>query len=76
MLSMGITLTPKDFVDVLKKPFAVILQTLGCYVMMPLLALSLGRGANLSPDLVAGMVLVGSINGGQVLAILLPVAKL
>jgi len=65
MLSMGITLTPKDFADVLRNPTSVVIQALGCYVMMPLLALGLGKGANLSPELIAGMVLVGSINGGQ-----------
>jgi len=33
--------------------------------MMPLLALGLGKAFNLEPALIAGMVLVGSINGGQ-----------
>lgn len=65
MVSMGITLTPKDFMDVLKKPNSVMLQMAGCYVMMPALALGLGKLFSLSPDLIAGMVLVGSINGGQ-----------
>lgn len=65
MLSMGITLTPKDFADVAKNPASVIIQVLECYVMMPLLALGLGYAFKLSPELIAGMVLVGSINGGQ-----------
>ena len=37
----------------------------GCYVMMPLLALAISNALGLSPELTAGMVLVGSINGGQ-----------
>ena len=65
MLSMGITLTPQDFVDVASKPVPVIMQFLLCYVMMPLLALGLGKGFAVDPALLAGMVLVGSINGGQ-----------
>merc|ERR1719504_540838 len=38
---------------------------IGCYVMMPALALFLSKSLGLSPALTAGMVLVGSINGGQ-----------
>ncbi|GMI10187.1 hypothetical protein TrRE_jg6573 [Triparma retinervis] len=65
MLSMGITLAPSDFVRVGKRPNAVIIQFLLCYAMMPLLALALGIFFRLDPALLAGMVLVGSINGGQ-----------
>jgi bile acid:Na+ symporter, BASS family len=65
MLSMGITLTPQDFLDVLKEPAAVAMQFSLCYAMMPFLALGLGKFFNLEPALLAGMVLVGSINGGQ-----------
>mmetsp|Transcript_13822 Transcript_13822/g.19806 ORF Transcript_13822/g.19806 Transcript_13822/m.19806 type:complete len:429 (+) Transcript_13822:158-1444(+) len=65
MLSMGITLTPADFGKVLKRPNAVSIQFSLCYGVMPLLAVALGRGFGLDPALLAGMVLVGSINGGQ-----------
>lgn len=65
MLSMGITLTPQDFLDVLKEPVAVAMQFTLCYAMMPFLAFGLGKFFNLEPALLAGMVLVGSINGGQ-----------
>lgn len=65
MLSMGITLTPADFVKVASRPNAVLMQFSLCYVMMPLLALGLGSAFGLSPALLGGMVLVGSINGGQ-----------
>jgi BASS family bile acid:Na+ symporter len=65
MLSMGITLTPKDFVRVGKQPTAVIVGFLLCYVMCPALGLALGRAFNLDVDLIAGLVLVGCINGGQ-----------
>lgn len=65
MLSMGITLSPKDFVNVLKRPNAVVVGFGFCYIMMPALAYALGLGAGLSPALLAGLVLVGCINGGQ-----------
>jgi BASS family bile acid:Na+ symporter len=66
MLSMGITLTPKDFADVFSEDLpSVATQWAGCYIMMPMLALALSKMAGLSPELTAGMVLVGSINGGQ-----------
>lgn len=65
MLSMGITLTPADFVKVASRPNAVIMQFSLCYAMMPVLAYSLGKAFALDPAIIAGMVLVGSINGGQ-----------
>lgn len=65
MLSMGITLTPQDFIDVASRPGAVLMQFALCYMMMPGLALILGQVFGLNPALLAGMVLVGSINGGQ-----------
>lgn len=65
MLSMGITLTPKDFADVASEPKSVLMQFSLCYAMMPALAFGLGKMCGLSPALIAGMVLVGSINGGQ-----------
>merc|ERR1719253_2175876 len=65
MLSMGITLTPQDFLDVMKEPVSVAMQFTLCYAMMPALALGLGKLFKLDSALLAGMVLVGSINGGQ-----------
>mmetsp|Transcript_11371 Transcript_11371/g.33916 ORF Transcript_11371/g.33916 Transcript_11371/m.33916 type:complete len:421 (+) Transcript_11371:143-1405(+) len=65
MLSMGITLAPKDFVRVASRPNAVLLNFALCYGMMPVLGLTLGKLFGLSPELCAGMVLVGATNGGQ-----------
>jgi len=65
MLSMGITLTPADFVAVASEPSSVLLQFSLCYGMMPALAWGLGKMFGLDTGLLAGMVLVGSINGGQ-----------
>jgi len=65
MFSMGITLTVNDFVRVFQKPGVVGLGFVVCYVAMPMLAYLLAMTFNLSPALLAGLVLVGSINGGQ-----------
>lgn len=65
MLSMGITLTPNDFKKVAQRPNATVMQFALCYGMMPFLAYALGRVFKLSPALIGGMVLVGSVNGGQ-----------
>jgi len=65
MLSMGITLSPSDFTKVASRPNSVVMQFSLCYAMMPVLALALGKAFALDPALLAGMVLIGSINGGQ-----------
>ncbi|KAK3274794.1 sodium/pyruvate cotransporter [Cymbomonas tetramitiformis] len=65
MFSMGITLTFDDFKRVFGKPGVVAIGFVACYVMMPLLALGLGKLFGYSGALLAGIVLVGSINGGQ-----------
>ena len=66
MLSMGITLSPAEFAAVAKEPNSIFVQFSLCYVMMPLLALALGKAFKLNDALLAGTVLVGCINGGQV----------
>lgn len=65
MLSMGITLSVDDFRRVLRRFGAVALGFFGCYAIMPLLALALAKLFNLPPDLAAGTILIGAVNGGQ-----------
>ena len=65
MLSMGITLTLDDFKRVFSKPDIVGIGFLACYVMMPVTAMLVGNMMGLSGPLLAGLILVGSINGGQ-----------
>lgn len=65
MLSMGITLTVDDFRKVLSRFGAVTIGFLGCYLLMPALALGLASLFRLPPDLAAGTILVGAVNGGQ-----------
>lgn len=65
MFSMGITLTIDDFKRVFAKPRVIGLGFMACYVLMPLLAFVIGNALGLSGPLLAGLILVGSINGGQ-----------
>ena len=65
MLSMGITLLLDDFKRVFSKPDVVGIGFLACYVMMPVTAMLVGNMVGLSGPLLAGLILVGSINGGQ-----------
>eukprot|EP00472_Partenskyella_glossopodia_P007056 CAMPEP_0197520426 /NCGR_PEP_ID=MMETSP1318-20131121/5773_1 /TAXON_ID=552666 /ORGANISM="Partenskyella glossopodia, Strain RCC365" /LENGTH=431 /DNA_ID=CAMNT_0043071987 /DNA_START=395 /DNA_END=1690 /DNA_ORIENTATION=- len=65
MLSMGITLSPADFAKVLSKPLPVAVGFVSCYGLMPLIALGLAKAFALPKALTAGLVLCGSINGGQ-----------
>lgn len=65
MLSMGITLSPEDFKRVLRRFNAVAIGFIGCYVVMPALAVLLAKAFHLPPDLAAGTILVGAVNGGQ-----------
>ena len=58
-------LTIDDFKRVLTRPGVMLTGFAGCYGFMPLLALGLSKAFGLTPALTAGMVLVGSINGGQ-----------
>jgi len=51
MLSMGITLTPDDFVAVTKEPKSIGVQFTLYYAMMPILAMLLGKAFKLEPAL-------------------------
>ena len=64
MLSMGLTLTPKDFLDILKRPYIVLYGAFLQFTVMPLTAYALGVTFNLPPQLFVGVVLVGSAPGG------------
>ncbi|BEV70731.1 ketopantoate/pantoate/pantothenate transporter PanS [Paludibacterium sp. THUN1379] len=64
MFGMGLTLTAADFRRVLQRP-APVLAGIGLhYLIMPLAAWLLARAFHLSPELTAGMVLVGSVASG------------
>lgn len=65
MFSVGITTTIDDFKECLKRPGAVAINFFSCYGIMPVLALLLAKAIGADGAILAGMVLVGSVNGGQ-----------
>lgn len=64
MLGMGLTLTFKDFAEVIRNPKAVAIGVVGQFVIMPSLAFLLVKLFDLPADLAIGVILVGSCPGG------------
>ena len=64
MFGMGLTMKLSDFAVVFKKPRDVITGCLAQFIVMPLLAFSLGKLFGLSDELLVGVVLVGTCPGG------------
>jgi BASS family bile acid:Na+ symporter len=75
MFMMGLTLTQKDFKRISKKPKAVFIGVLLQFLLMPVLALTLAGMLQLSNQLTAGMVLVGSCAGGTASNVMTYLAK-
>jgi len=65
MFSVGITTTIEDFKECFKRPGAVALNFIACYGIMPFLAYFIGRAMGADGGILAGLVLIGAINGGQ-----------
>ncbi|MBO0510692.1 bile acid:sodium symporter family protein [Streptomyces beijiangensis] len=64
MFCMGLTMTAVDFQGVLKRPWAVGLGLVAHYVIMPGLGWLIAHALNLSPQLAAGVILVGCAPSG------------
>ncbi|KDN95162.1 bile acid:sodium symporter family protein [Hydrogenovibrio marinus] len=64
MFSMGLTLHWQDFQRVLSEKRVVMLGVAIQFIVMPLAALLLSKAMNFSPELTAGMMLVGTTAGG------------
>mmetsp|Transcript_50161 Transcript_50161/g.160544 ORF Transcript_50161/g.160544 Transcript_50161/m.160544 type:complete len:450 (+) Transcript_50161:60-1409(+) len=65
MFSVGITTTIDDFKECFKRPGAVAINFFSCYAIMPVLAFAIAKAIGAEGPILAGMVLVGAINGGQ-----------
>ena len=76
MLSMGLTLTGRDFVRILEIPGAVLAGVGLQYLIMPLLAFGLARAFHLPIDFVIGLVLVGCCPGGTASNVVCFIARL
>ena len=64
MFGMGLTMKPKDFALIFKRPKDIIIGCAAQFIIMPALAFGLSRIFGLDPALTAGVVLVGTCPGG------------
>jgi len=64
MFGMGMSLTPANFAEILRRPFPIGLGLGLQYLVMPLAAWAISAALHLSPQLTAGMILVGTAPGG------------
>ncbi len=76
MLSMGLTLTYKDFLRVLEIPRMVILGVALQYLLMPVLGFFIARGFHLTPDFMIGLILVSCCPGGTASNVVCFIARL
>jgi len=65
MLSMGVSLTPDDLRRALLSPREIALNALLCFGAAPLVAFGVSALLGLPPTTAAGLVLLGSVSGGQ-----------
>ncbi|KZM41580.1 bile acid:sodium symporter [Marinomonas sp. SBI22] len=75
MLSMGLTLTAKDFKQVLASKRAVIVGVLLQFMVMPIAALLVSKVFGFDDELTIGMLLVGSVAGGTASNVMCYLAK-
>lgn len=64
MFTMGLTMKPSDFSEVMKKPWQVFIVVFAQYLFMPLSAFLLSRLFQLPPEIALGLILVGCVPGG------------
>lgn len=75
MFAMGLSLTWQDFRRIWRKPKAVALGVVLQFVLMPLLAVMIGKSLSLSSELALGLLLVGSCSGGTASNVMTFLAK-
>jgi bile acid:Na+ symporter, BASS family len=64
MIGMGLTLTPRDFREVLIAPKATLFGLLAQVLILPLIAFGLALGMGLDPLLAVGLVIIAACPGG------------
>lgn len=69
MLSMGLSLSTDDFRNCAKNPVPILLGFACQYCLLPLLAFTIARAANLSPAFSTGLILLGCCPGEQSLRV-------
>ena len=64
MFGMGLSLRGQDFALVARRPLPVLIGVVAQYLVMPLLGWAVAKALGLSPELAAGVILVGCAPGG------------
>ncbi|MBR6412618.1 MAG: bile acid:sodium symporter family protein [Alphaproteobacteria bacterium] len=75
MFGMGLTLNPRDFLMVLKRPKEILIGGVAQFTIMPILAFTLGKLFGLDTALLAGVILVGTCPGGTASNVMTYLAK-
>lgn len=75
MLCMGVTLRVSDFMRVFKRPKVIFFATCLQFFIMPLAAFIISKALEFSPELMAGMVLVGTVSSGTASNVMAYIAK-
>uniref|UniRef100_A0A7S4AWR1 Uncharacterized protein n=1 Tax=Pseudo-nitzschia australis TaxID=44445 RepID=A0A7S4AWR1_9STRA len=65
MFFMGLTISPKDFKRAVSNPFILSVNALLCFGLMPLLACVIAKALSYSSSQTIGLILLGSVGGGQ-----------
>ena len=64
MFGMGLTLQPRDFAEIVRRPVQVLLGLVAQFTIMPLIAVLLVNVFRLDPAVALGVILVGCCPGG------------
>jgi BASS family bile acid:Na+ symporter len=75
MFAVGLTLKLKDFFPALKKPHIILLGNLTQFLVMPILAFTIGKLFNFPPTIFIGFILVGTVPGAMASNIISFLAK-
>lgn len=75
MFGMGTTLGPADFLRAFRMPKAVLCGMVLQFTVMPLLGIGIGKAMGFTPEIVAGMILVGAAPGGVASNVITYLAK-
>ena len=65
MVGMGLTLTPKDFREVLVAPRATVYGLVAQIILLPLVGVGLAMSLDLAPALAVGLVIIAACPGGK-----------
>ena len=65
MFDLGLSLKPSDFIDIFKKPKAMVAGLVGQLVVLPLIALGIGSVLGLPTEYFIGLMLIACCPGGS-----------